>query len=473
MKPPHHVAQLPMRTLTRRGCAWLAPLLGLLAGVAAGCSGGRAEVGGQPPVQPVDPHAPLAAGTIGPAGGRIEVTAGPHAGVAFTVQPGALGGDKQFAIRLEQDETSVPSLFPVYRFEPADHDFRPGAVAVSVRAAAPFFAAGFARQGALALFSRPGAAGPFEVQASVLVDDVAQTVTASPTRLGCFVATNGALHRLFTQEMALVDPALQTRFENVGGAEITIANGSTALMLGRGSLDAFWSAPASANVLILHGLSRTPLDFRGPYDLVQSLAPSVQNVVLAVYPSALGVAANANALYDLVRARQHPGFGCTIIGHSLGGNIGRYMIEQSANDPSRPGYTPGDLPLSDVVAALFLMGTPNAGSAVACELLAALAPNLPPADARFVRAGIDLLEGFGTFTAAQNAAYTDNATVYHTICGDVGDGSDGIVTVQSARALPLFPPEELIVFAQSHVDLHRGAAWNGVAAWINARLPSP
>lgn len=468
MKPPHHVAQPPMRTRSRGGRGWLAPLAGLLVAV-GGCDGGSGAR--QPPVGPVDPQAPLAVGTIGPAGGRVEVTAGPHAGVALTVQAGALSSEQLFVIRLERDESSVPGVFPVYRFEPTGLEFQPDEVAVTVRAAAPFFAAGPSPLVTLSLFSRPGEGGPFEVLPFVVIDGTAQTVTASTTRLGRFVATSAALHRLFTQELALLDPAVETRFESVARVEITIANGSTGLLLGRGSLDAFWSAPASSNVLILHGLSRTPLDFRGPFDLVQNLAPSVQNIVLAVYPSALGVAANANALYDLVRARQQPGFGCTIIGHSLGGNIARYMIEQSAHDATRPGQQPGDQALSDVVPALFLLGTPNAGSAIAGGLLAALQPNLPPADARFVRAGIDLLEGEGTFMAAQNAAYADNATVYHTICGDVGNGSDGIVRVDSARALPLFPPEEEILFGVSHTDLHRGASGNGVAAWINARLP--
>ena len=105
------------------------------------------------------------------------------------------------------------------------------------------------------------------------------------------------------------------------------------------------------------------------------------------------------------------------------------------------------------------------------ELLALLQPNLPPADARFARAGLDLLEGANTFAQAQIAAYTDNPTVYHSIAGDIGNGTDGIVTLASTRALPLSLPEEEVVFVQTHLDLHRAAAVNGVAAWINARLP--
>jgi pimeloyl-ACP methyl ester carboxylesterase len=259
----------------------------------------------------------------------------------------------------------------------------------------------------------------------------------------------------------------------VFGIEITVANGSDTSSLGRGSLDAFWSAPASANVLILHGLFGTPLDFRGAFDLIQSLGPGVQNIVVAAYPSALGVAANANALYDLVRARAQPGFGCTIIGHSLGGLIGRYLVEQSANDQTRAGWQPGDLPMSDVVPALFMMGTPNSGSNTACQLFAALLPNLPPDDARFVRAGLDLLEGPGTFLAQQNAAYVDNPTLYHTICGGSVAGTDGIVSVASARSIPLIAPESELLLEIGHFELHTAAALTGVAAWITARLPLP
>lgn len=463
MEPSLHSPELPMRTGAPR-C--LMALVVVLVGSVA-CGGG----GGGPVTIEPDPTQPLATATIGPGGGRVEVTAGPHAGVAVNVRAGVLAADTQFRIRLVTDESVVPTLFPVYAFEPADRVFPPDGVAVTVLAAGQFFFD--AEQGVtqLAMFSRPGNTGALEVMPATVVNELARTATASPTRLGRFFASDGNMHRLFTQQLALLDPAVPTAIANVFGVEITIANGAQSQMLGRGSLADFWSSPATENVLILHGLAGSPLDFRGPFDLIQSLPPSVHNVVVAVYPSALGVAANANALYDLIRANQQPGFGCTIIGHSLGGMIGRYLLEQAANDPARPGIQAGDLPMSDVVPVLFLMGTPNAGSNVAGQLFAALLPNLPPQDARFVRAGLDLLEGANTFMAQQNAAYVDNPTVYHTVCGDFGNGTDGIVSVASATALPLTSPEAELLLPVGHFDLHRGAATNGVAAWIAARLP--
>ncbi|MGB3969131.1 MAG: hypothetical protein WBO45_20520 [Planctomycetota bacterium] len=435
---------------------------------ACGGGGGTGNVGPAP-----EPDGTVAMAVIGPAGGTVQITTGAHAGMALTVKAGAVANDTQFTIRVDRDEAAVPSVFPVYRFEPSDVVFPPDSVAVTVRGAPQLF--GDLDQGLLTftLFERPGAAGPFEVLPVTLLNELTRTVSGSPRQLGRFVAWNGELHRLFAQQLELLDPAVETTTETVFGVEVTVANGRDSLRLGRGSLASFWNSPASENVLILHGLSGSPLDFRGSFDWIRCLSPAVRNIVCVVYPSGLGVAANANALYDLIRANQQPGFGCTILGHSLGGNIGRYMVERSAEDPARAGFAAGDAPLSDVVRALFLVGTPNAGSNIGGELFTALAPVLPAADARFVRAGIDLLEGDDTFTAAQNAGYVDNPTVYHTICGDLGNGTDGLVSVASARAVPLFPPESEVVFPIGHFDLHRAAAWNGVADWINARLPVP
>jgi hypothetical protein len=85
----------------------------------------------------------------------------------------------------------------------------------------------------------------------------------------------------------------------------------------------------------------------------------------------------------------------------------------------------------------------------------------------------DLEEGAGTFTAQLNAAYVDNATDYHVIYGDVGTGTDGVVAVASALAVPLSGPETATVFVATHVDLHVRAAALGVAARINDLLLLP
>ena len=224
---------------------------------------------------------------------------------------------------------------------------------------------------------------------------------------------------------------------------------------------------------MLHGLQGSPLDFRGPFDLPASLGATVKNLVFVTHPSGRGVRETANVLYDLIRSNQRPGFGCAIVGHSLGGNIGRYMVEQSHLDSARAGFDATDAPLSDVVTKLVLLGTPNAGSETAGGLFAALVPVLSGDDAAFARAGLDLLEGPGTFTALQNAAYVDNATQYHVIAGDVGIGGDGIVALPSARAIALAMGETEMVFPVAHFDLHRGAAGNGIAARIDWLLQTP
>jgi hypothetical protein len=269
------------------------------------------------------------------------------------------------------------------------------------------------------------------------------------------------------------DPATPTAFQVVNRVEVAVRNGNATTVLGRGSLASFWESPATDNLLVVHGLQGSPLDFRGPFDLVAGLSPAVKNIVFLTYPSGRGVQATANALYDLIRKNQRPGFGCSILGHSLGGNIGRYLVEHSHADTARPGFATTDAPLTDVVAKLILLGTPNAGSETAGGLFAALVPVLSGDDAAFVRAGLDLLEGPGTFTAQQNAIYVDNPTQYHVIAGDVGIGGDGIVTLPSARAVSLFVGETETVFPVAHFDLHRGAAANGVGTRIELLLQSP
>ena len=90
--------------------------------------------------------------------------------------------------------------------------------------------------------------------------------------------------------------------------------------------------PATDNVVILHGALGSPLDFLGAEDLVENLALTYDNVVLFSYPSARGVAYAANELYNQILANRKPGFGCRIIGHSLGALIGRYLLEASPTD---------------------------------------------------------------------------------------------------------------------------------------------
>ena len=72
-----------------------------------------------------------------------------------------------------------------------------------------------------------------------------------------------------------------------------------------------------------------------------------------------------------------------------------------------------------------------------------------------------------------NASYVDNATRYHLIYGDIGIGSDGVVSVASVLALPLFGSETEKMFGATHPGLHRDATTLGIAVWIGTLLQQP
>jgi hypothetical protein len=55
----------------------------------------------------------------------------------------------------------------------------------------------------------------------------------------------------------------------------------------------------------------------------------------------------------------------------------------------------------------------------------------------------------------------------------VGKPKPRSVSVASATALPLVPPETATGFSATHSDLHRRAATNGVAAHVRAVLQLP
>lgn len=469
--PPRASAQRPV-TRARRvwfACAMRRPGILLIALAVAGglaaCSGGGgsdAGVGSSPDV--------LARATIGPAGGRLAVATGPHAGVALDVRAGAVAAPTEFTIRLDRSHPEIPSLFPVYRFEPSTLDFSASPVIVSVRAGGSLAEPGAAV--APVVFRQRDVDAPWaiELDSTTASDGI---VSAPCAQLGNALAWEGTLHRLFTQGRAVLDPAEPVRAELLAGVPLTAANGSWSVFVGRGSLASFWASPAADNVLIVHGLLGSPLDFLGVDDLIERLSPSIRNVVLVTYPSAPGVASAANALYDAIAAARQPGFGCNIVAHSMGGLVARYLLEQSHADPMRGGYRPGDAPLGAAVANLVLLGVPNAGAEFANGLIATLVPQLRPDELGLVQAAFDLSEQPDSFTAWLNAAYVDNPTRYHFVFGDLGDGSDGVVSVASALALPVQPGDSVHGFAVGHAELHLTAGTSGVAALVDTLVEAP
>jgi pimeloyl-ACP methyl ester carboxylesterase len=434
--------------------------------LAAACSGGQRRTAGVAPPPPVTEVEAI----IGPEGGTLAFPAGPHAGVSLEVPAGAVAAPTRFAIHAASNP-QILSAFPVYRFEPREVDFSASPLRATVRIGEVLVDA----QGNadVACFAQFAPAGTWNVLVATDVDAAARTARAATARLGDFVAWNGTFHRLFTQDRGLLDPAAEVASETITGLAITVANGSTPMHVGRGSLASFWSSPASENVLIVPGFLGSPLDFLGPEDVSTTLPPSVHNIVLYSYPSALGVAANANALYDEIAAHRQPGFGCTIVGHSLGGLIARYLLERSHEDRARPAWSASDESLAGTVTQVFLLGVPNAGSELGQQLADVMLPGVPAAEQYLLQSAIDLSYRPDSIVFAMNAAYADNAARYHVLYGDLGNGSDGVVSVASALALPLFPPETSMMFVAAHDALHLLGGSNGVTDRIVALLQAP
>ena len=433
--------------------------------VTASCSGGGGTGSLAPDPQPGSTV--IAEASIGPSGGTISVAQGAGAGVQLSVPAGAVSVPTSFRVLLDTVNGEIPSAFPIYRFEPGSLNLNGQAVTVTVPASEAFFA-GPAPD--VTVFGRDQAGAPWRALTSTTLDVAARVATATTDRLGDMVVWDGNLHRLFTQPHGFVDPAVDAEVEIVGGVEVLAAEGSIQRQVGRGSMASFWNSPATDNVVILHGALGSPLDFLGAEDLVENLALTYDNVVLFSYPSARGVAYAANELYDQILANRKPGFGCRIIGHSLGALIGRYLLEASPTDTSRASYSEDDPSLVPVIDRLVMMAPPNAGAAGAVGPFSLLEPLLTPAEAYLLQTSSDLSERPDSLPLLMNAAYVDSATRYHVIYGDIGTGTDGVVPVASALALPMGPGETSTLFVAQHDDLHRQATSLGVASWLGSIL---
>lgn len=441
-----------------RACA----AYGLL--VLAACGGGSriADTGPAP-----DPD--TIAAVIGPAGGQLAFAAGSHQGVAIEVPAGAVATATTFAITAVRN-ARILSAFPVYRFEPRGVDF-----AVPVRLHCRVSPSLIDAQGDADVvgFVQPTATASWQALFDSSFTPGTRTFTATATRLGDCVAWNGALHRLFTQDRDLLDPAVEAAADGLTSLPAVVANGRGRIHVGRGSLQSFWHSPASANVLIVPGFLASALDFLGAEDLVATLPAAIENVVIFDYPSGLGVAATANALYDEIAANKQAGFGCAIVGHSLGGLVARYLLEKSADDPARAGFHAGDPSFAAFVPHLVLLGVPNAGSDLGQGWVDGVLSTLPASEQFLLQGAIDLSYRTDSTALQMNATYADNATRYHLVYGDLGGGTDGVVTTASALALPVLPPETATLFVATHDALHAAAGSNGITAHIAALLQAP
>lgn len=435
-----------------------------MAAVLASCGGGGG--GSAPPIQPPVNNV-LAEASIGPAGGTLRVESGENAGLELDIPAGAVGVATSFRVLLDRASGEIPSAFPVFRFEPESLDFNGHSVTVTVPASDAFFLGGTP---ALTVFSRERAGAAWRALPNTMVDVAARNVTVTTDQLGDMVAWTGNLHRLYTQEHGFIDPAVDANAEFVDGVQVLVENGTIPRQVGRGSLASFWNSSTTDNVIIVHGALGSPLDFLGGEDFVENLALTHSNVVLFSYPSARGVAYAANELYDLIQANRKPGFGCRIVGHSLGALIGRYLLERSPTDVTRAGYQPGDPSLVPIVDKLIMVAPPNAGAAGAVAPFSLLEQVITPEEAYLLQAADDLSELPGSLPFDMNATYVDSATRYHVIYGDIGGATDGVVPVASATALPVAPDETSTMFVAQHDDLHRLATSVGIAVWMGSLL---
>lgn len=392
---------------------------------------------------------------------------GAEAGVELSIPSGAVTVPTRFRVRRVEASGEFPGAFPLYRFEPSSIDFNGAAVTVSIRASEAFFPG---TGPVLAIFSRADGGQGWRALTSTVVDEPSRIATATTDSLGDMVVWNGNLHRLFTQPHGFLDPSVDASVETVGGVDVLVAGGSQQLQVGRGSLASFWNSGQSDNVVILHGALGSPLDFLGQEDLIENLALTYSNVVLYSYPSARGVAYAANEFYDQILANRKPGFGCRLVGHSLGALIGRYALERSPTDQSRVGYDPVDPSLVPAIDKLVMMAPPNAGAASAVTPFALLQAVTEPEEAYLIQTADDLSESAGSLPLLMNASYVDSATRYHTVYGDIGTGTDGVVSVASALALPRGAGETATLFVAQHDDLHRLATSLGVAVLIGSLL---
>ncbi|MFT4844102.1 MAG: pimeloyl-ACP methyl ester carboxylesterase [Planctomycetota bacterium] len=428
------------------------------------CGGGSGGGVDTVPIAPSDPV--IGEALIGASGGLLIITTGEDAGVSLQVPVGAVATETRFRVIRELSSDQVPSLFPIYRIEPESLDFSSIPVTVTVPISAEFLPG----TTALTMFTRMDDESQWQAKPNTTMDTAARTVTAEVTRLGEFLAWQGNLHRLFTQELQLFDPAFPVAAEFLAGTQVTVENGTIPRTIGQGSLASFWNSSTSENVIILHGVFGSPLDFLGAEDLIANLSLTRSNVVLLSYPSARGIAYAANELYDLIATNKTAGFGCSIIGHSIGGLVGRYMLEKSANDPARRGFQAGDTALTGVVDQLIMLGVPNAGAQASTLPFTTIEAKLPESERWLLQVGQDLSEQPDSLPFVMNASYVDNATRYHIIYGDIGNGSDGVVTTDSALALPLTGAESATLFTVQHDDLHLRATSLGIAVWIGTLL---
>ena len=190
--------------------------------------------------------------------------------------------------------------------------------------------------------------------------------------------------------------------------------------------DAF--APGARNVLLIHGWNSSPWD-GCELQLAAAMRGAYDNVAAYAYPSALDIGENAVWLRDAIAAR-YPGTTFDIIGFSEGGLVARAAAEPGAWNDGRT--------IAASVRNLITIATPHTG----------ILPDAGPSLLGDL-GGAEMRPG-STFLQALNASSSAPPTTddprpatgvrYGLIAGGAWrDGSDGLVTADSALARGIIP----------------------------------
>lgn len=444
---------------------------GLIALVCAACGGGGGGSNNDsgPPA--------LVTGVIDSAGGIVAVTnpASPHFGTGIEFPAGALAVPTIIGIYTFDPDADAPSFVPSYEFRPTALVFAGPLPTVTLRISDEYLLQmDELPEDKVALFAKDEGADVLRFVPSAPVDTVAHTISADVDRLGKLVAGHAFLFRLLWQEPRLIDPSVPTPSQDVFGTEILVAGGDSLVMLGQGALEGpggFWQSDATRNVLFLHGVFSSPVEFDEAGDVVAGLEQEFANVVLAQYPSVRSIADSANALYDLILPElggAAPDFGFHVVGYSMGGLVARALVEHAHADPTRPGYQPGDPPLDAFVESVVLLATPNQGTQFGDDILLVRFPTLPPADLPFFQGAVDLSLA-SPFTTDLNATFLPPAAEYYSLAGQLpGEDGDGVVTVASAQDEPT-PVTAMALLAGAEFG-HTALAFDAIAVGVAAQI---
>lgn len=194
-------------------------------------------------------------------------------------------------------------------------------------------------------------------------------------------------------------------------------------------------APGERNALVVHGWNDEP--WSGcMLGLAAGIAPAYDNVASVAYPSALDMRETAVWLRAEIEARWRD-TPFDIIAFSEGGLVARATIEPHAWNGGRG--------LEAAVGRLVTIGTPHGGLRGGAAL-----SYLDDEAGRQMRAGSEFLRELNDQSAP-------GAREYVAIAGDLGDGHDNVVDVESALGRGLFPATVRAVVNLPHSPRDAGA----------------